>query len=42
MIEVDFKVNSFLFNFVNIYLRVGDNGVIIGKKDNFEVIELIL
>ena len=32
--------NSLLLNFVNTYLRAGDNGVIIGKKDNSEYIEL--
>lgn len=39
-IEADLKANSLLLNFVNTYLRAGDNGVIIGKKDNSEVIEL--
>ncbi|HGA0338801.1 TPA: carbamoylsarcosine amidase, partial [Streptococcus agalactiae] len=39
-IEADLKANSLLLNFVNTYLRAGDNGVIIGKKDNSEYIEL--
>ena len=39
-LEADLKANSLLLNFVNTYLRAGDNGVIIGKKDNSEYIEL--
>ena len=39
-IEADLKANGLLLNFVNTYLRAGDNGVIIGKKDNSEYIEL--
>ena len=39
-IEADLKSNALLLQFVNTYLRAGDNGVIIGKKDNSEFIEL--
>lgn len=39
-IEADLKSNALLLQFVNTYLRAGDNGVIIGKKDNSEYIEL--